>query len=423
MPNTVIQTDDLNEHDWQQITTIYNADETTKSQVEILYDSGLIERFKYDETGRFVERTLVDIDDPSRNPSSEIISQGGLFNWNSVNLVTEDHPDGYYVGLSVNYDSNRTFIYPRVQFFDTSETMNIVTDDTNMYDWEAMFQSTYSDDTTLEFNVVLYDDGTHVTNHYHNTGKLDYIHKNDLGDNETWRSKKTFYDSQGMVDRIITHWDNGGYSDFHYSDTGSIIKKVINDNSEDSYNWSRRETVFEQDGSLKALDTIYDDGRRLKQDYEDGVIVSSTILDRKNAYSWRKIITTYDENGKRIQKTKTDDNGVETDTFFFTDGSKKTTKADKNNVKDWDKTIVQVDADGNRSLSAVLEDDQDVIANYFDDGARTMQVFEDVSDSKSWYARVRNYDENGGLVDTVYYDSYEDLNDATGYTSPFPEIA
>lgn len=423
MSNSVIQTDDSNEHDWHQITTTYHADETTKSEVEILYDSGLIERLVYDEEGEIIDRVFLDLDHPSRSPSPEVISNGGLFSWTRMDFSMFDIPEGHAIPINFMFDNGNSASVGNNITNDTMDSLAVSFDHNGTQDWQFKVESTYEDGETTEFAFTFFDDGQFKKEHYLESGALDYVSENDFGQMYNWSSKFTRYDSEGNVDYTRVHYDHAPSVQTVFHDDGWIKSKTFTDTHENFYSWKRKAKVFDEDGTTLSSIVWSDDGRLIKNAFSDGKRWNQTIEDTADAYSWSEIVTLYDTDGNKTQRTKINDDGVVTDTFFFTDGSRKIVSDDASDAQAWSNTITEIDANGDRTLSAVLEDDGDVRANYFEDGNRNMQVFEDVSDSKSWYARVQHYDENGVLSDTVYYDSYEDLNDATGYTSPFLEVA
>lgn len=457
MPNTIIQTDDLNEHDWQQITTTYDDDNSTILKVETLYDNGLIERKDFDvSSSYFYKLTYVDLDDPSRNPTAETVASGGLFSWQNVSIQPGYNPvpgsgaGPYLFFNSATFDNGEGYGVLKRLYSNPNDTV-ISLDTNDQQDWGFKAEVFREDGTTLEYKMLILDSGMNQSENYNENGQLVSMVQWDHVDIEPWTTMVLDYNPStgALVRKTITDFesdDNYPWKNFitNYADDGSVSStRYVYDNdlsvstyysdgqktsqtkvdAGDEYSWYRVTTNYDSDGNLELKVTDKDNGIRQTQEWENGVLVKSVSQDLQDAVSWSSVEITYDSAGKMIRKTVEKDNGILSDTFIFADGSKKIVSDDTGDIKNWDKTIVQVDASGNRSLSAVLEDDGDVIANYFDDGARSMQVFEDVSDSRSWYARVKNYDENGDLVDTVYYDSYEDLNDATGYTSPFPEIA
>ncbi len=424
MSHTTVQTDDLDQYDWDTITTTYADDETTVTQVETLYDNGLIERWTY-EDGELVSREYIDIDDPSRNPTQAVIDSGGLYSWSYVELGIGENPNGgHYIYENIRTDDSplpgTNAATSVVASHDTLETIEVELDLDGSEPWELRFD-THRADGTLEHQVIFEDDGyLRRTNHYAD-GAIQGYRWSDLGKNESWGIIDVSYDEAGTIRGIRVFLDDNTSVYSVYDATGTLVSKFWNDQPGNIRDWKTKTIEYNPDGTAATQSVNYDDGRSLTLSYNNGVPEVQLLADTLDAYDWSTIITIFDANGDKMRKTLTDDLGVVTDTFYFMGEVDKIETSDSADAYAWDEKLVDYE-DGELVLSAVLEDDGDVSAVYFSDTGK-VSIYEDVSDSRDWYARVQTYDASGALVSTEYYDSYEDLNAATGYTSPFADMA
>ena len=143
MPHTEIQTDDLDEFNWETITTTYRDDEITVERVETVFDNGVYrdETFYADGTARFWREWDVN----------------NVHDW--IDVFVEYDDDGNKQSRVVEYDSGVV----KTELWDTDGDRIVIAEqdlsaDGSAESWIDVFVE-YDDDGNKQSRVVEYDSG------------------------------------------------------------------------------------------------------------------------------------------------------------------------------------------------------------------------------------------------------------------------
>jgi hypothetical protein len=147
------------------------------------------------------------------------------------------------------------------------------------------------------------------------------------------------------------------------------------DNSElgNAKNWSEINTTYNEDGSIQHRVTQYDDGRVRVEQYDGVTDVSGNPIDGK--------------------------------VVMFEDA------ADQFN---WDSSFAVYNENGLLLFKGIVYDNHDLAMFQYEDGALNIRLDVDEDGSHTWYARERFYDENGDVIETIYYDTADDVPEYYG---------
>ena len=479
MPSTTIETDDLNQFEWDTITTTYDDDGSLLER-ETLYDSGLIERL-YQQSGSW-HREFVDTDHPDRNPDADTVAEGGLMPWTRVDFASgTGGGTGAVLSESFSTDTGQGgFILNRPGEVIDVEDIQASFDINDTANWAARFETSRPGDDSLEFRITYLDNGIRTAEHYTEDGTRDRVVQMDLNDATNWDLRSTSYDAEGRVIGSQIMYDNGVSTSSFYNDDAILYHRNSSDGN-DAFSWDKKYLNYDTDGNLTQQRIVYDDGRDTSIRYSDGIRTSESTIDWDDAHDWEYVSTTYDADGDAAQRVtlrdngvkqtvtwqdgvltgnvqedledtqswstistvysedgdlvatvRLDDDGVQHDTFYFVPNPASgedpgyepgqviaRQRTDTADAHDWSRKGWAYDAEGDLMISATEEDDGDMLANYYENGLRYAQTFQDESGSQDWYAKVNYYDDTGAVASTEYFDSYADFHVETGFGSPW----
>jgi hypothetical protein len=190
--------------------------------------------------------------------------------------------------------------------------------------------------------------------------------------------------------------------------------------TEDVFNWRSIETTYLGE-VLQEREVILDNGIINNKMYdENGVMTSFTQMDGgpgNGVKKWTSKETEFDETGAATKKTVVFDNDRTREVIFNENGSKTATLTDTSSDGSafvWASKQTVYDTSGDKRYNITVFDNFDLTINIFLDGHKASRVDIDSDSSHSWYARQFVYDCDGNKIDTIFYDTQEELQEGGG---------
>lgn len=186
--------------------------------------------------------------------------------------------------------------------------------------------------------------------------------------------------------------------------------------------WQEIYTTYDSAGAISERDTVFDNGVTKLEFFIDGVRSNTTQLDNVDgsgapapdggAKSWQEIYTTFDSEGVISERETVFDNGVRKQDLFENGERTLIIEEDALDAKEWDFRFTEFDSGGNREFVGTVFDNGDQSVKLFIEG--TLEAFLELDSdglddagNPSWGARLTEYD--GGQAETTLYADPFDL--------------
>ncbi|MEM7057307.1 MAG: hypothetical protein AAF557_06955 [Pseudomonadota bacterium] len=194
--------------------------------------------------------------------------------------------------------------------------------------------------------------------------------------NKSWFAISNIYDANGALERKGTFFDNGIVRDDQFAD-GILTTRSLTDafasGGDGVKPWSAIITDFDSTGVIARQQTFYDDGRRLNEFFEDGLL-SQTVLTVPPVPP-SQCSFTGDPDCPEIPVTVVS-------------------------------RVTDFDSSGERTQEVSTFSDRDVTGFIFTDGEITERQFYDGDDDEDWVV-TRILFENGQRTEVITYDSLD----------------
>jgi hypothetical protein len=306
-------------------------------------------------------------------------------------------------------------------------TTTTIFDTADEFIWESITR-TYDANGIITNKETTYDNETFIGVNY-TDGKKTNVTQLDLSENgsaRNWQEITTNYDLQGLITDKVVRYDNDTVRSETY-EAGQKTSLTLLDESGDgsAKNWQSITTNFDENGLTADRVINYDNDTLHFENYSNGVKQTVTMIDNSelgNAKNWSEINTTYNEDGSiQHRVTQYDDGRVRVEQYDgVTDVSgnpidgKVLLFDDTADQFNWESSFAVYDENNSLLYKGIEFDNHDVSLFQYEDGDLRIRLDLDEDESHSWYARERFYDENGELIETIYYDNVDDVPEYYG---------
>lgn len=265
-------------------------------------------------------------------------------------------------------------------------------DTNNQYNWDTIEE--YFDVDVLVARLTNYDDGTIKEEQWAGgirTTIRQFDNPGDMsGGVKSWDSIDTFFDPSGQMEARITQYDNGVIREemfqggvraqtTHYDNPGS--------GSSGAKNWDTINIYFDQNGTMEARVTQYDNGVIKEEMFQNGIRAQTTQYDNpgssgSGAQSWDTIATYYEVDGTIAAKVTTNDNGTINE-VIYQNGVKEVLNQYDNpasggsGAKIWDTVQTYYNPDGTKVARITNYDDGREKEEIWSNGARESTILRD----------------------------------------------
>ena len=171
--------------------------------------------------------------------------------------------------------------------------------------WERI-ETFYDTNGVIEARHQVNDDGTKVLTQYENgvrirKEQIDLTSTGDTSDVKPWERIETYYDANGVIEGKSQVNDDGRVIAILY-ENGSAITRIVRDtdgmgNSSDLWDWDRIIIDYDPEGRVAARSTEYDDGDITAVLFEDGNRAFKFELDGDDSEDWVSRETIYNPDG------------------------------------------------------------------------------------------------------------------------------
>jgi len=404
-------------YNWEWQTTRYN-NAGYKVQETILYDSEL------------KSESLFDLGSLYRINDTDTSADGSAFNWETKikfyepngdlnNTITDydngikklvDYEDGQ-ISKIVELDQStngalRSWESSRTIFTEYGDLKTKII----VYDTWSKITNEYTSNGDLLSSVIMYDNGLHVYrdsyfSDFRVTSKFDYSDDGALYD---WTSVELTFDTSGGWN-TATIYDSGVRIDSLHESDGTVSCIIGTDNSSDgsAKAWSYYEKFFNYiTGELYYFSISYDDGYFVEKSFVDGKArIEFESVNTETGY----YISEYFYDKTSYQKiTNFSDHRVTTEEFYDTGESSKSEL--DSDLFNWLDRQTVYDSSNVLINKLVVYDNNDYNYVIYENGQISRSLFIDRNGSKDWYARERVYDEHGNQIDTIIYETADDVS-------------
>lgn len=219
---------------------------------------------------------------------------------------------------------------------------------------------------------------------------------------------------------ISTTFDNGIVNTQSFS-MGNLTSVLRIDGEDINENWLLKYKEYDNDGNVTLSARVTDDLVAFVSTfgYDDGdnqyltSKVHSDLSEDGSAKDWETKIFEYEEEtGELLKKTVVFDDGREKVVTHNEDGKVVNWTDGSPESYNWDTIEISFDNNGDRLGKTVVQDDGDVTFTQFFDDQKLFRLDFDISDThEEWFARQIIYDCDGDRVDTIYFDTFEELQE------------
>jgi antitoxin component YwqK of YwqJK toxin-antitoxin module len=389
-------------HDWTTRKYSYDANSVV-AKLEVAYDNGV--QFVANYTTGLISDSL--FTDSSVGGTAKIwqsISTSFVNGIKSVEMIVFDN--------AVERETKYTAGVKR------TVTQNDYSTDGAAHSWQYVVVD-YHTNGRVASREILYDNGIEAINTWDTGGAKKTISLKDTSDVALWESQTTTVDS-GWIIRTVTY-DTGvrSLSAFAQTSEGNILSETLWTDASTgglAHDWQTIEFVFNwEDGSVAGKNVVYDNGiSHSFVQLDSGELVISFSSDQSDgglAMQWSTKQYYYFDDKLEMISTNFD-NGSYSTKEFFADGSAYTYHDDTSfsgAAYAWRYLTETHDTNGKIASRGIQYDNGDLQGAIFEDGLLSRVLRIDYSDSHDWYAVEFVYDENGILIDEIYYDPADDF--------------
>jgi hypothetical protein len=358
------------------------------------------------------------------------------FIWESVVKTYDD--SGALVEKETVYD-NGTFSH--VTYLDgqiSTITQLDLSSDGTVKPWQEI-TTKYNENGLIAEKLVRFDNDTITASEYTDGAitKVTQIDESDDGSAKNWSEITTNFDVNGLIADKIIRYDNDTLTASEYTD-GTLNKITQIDESNDGLgkNWSEITKNFDANGLIADKVIRYDNDTITASEYTNGTLFRTVQIDESNegsAKNWSEIYTDYNNDGTIQTRTTMYDDGrirgelyedIE-DVYGNPIDGKLIYFQDTEDAFNWETKFTVYDENNNRLYQAIGYDNHDLVHLQYAGDDVSVRLDVDGDDTDPWYARERFYDENGNVIETIYYETSSDVPEYYGLgpiTEPEPEI-
>lgn len=279
----------------------------------------------------------------------------------------------------------------------------------NLYNWEEI-HTTYDDNGVIQDKTKLLDSGVSIEEAFTNGIRHSMFQEDHSSDGSavSWQSIDSNYDASGQLETRTTLYDTNVT---RVEGFNNGIKSYVaqQDNSADgsAKNWQHIESLFDANGQVSSVLTLYDTNVYKAESFENGVKRYSFQEDRSvdgAAAQWQTIETGYDESGNLGARITVYDADVIKVEHFEIGIRTVTSEVDQSadgSARKWQTKDTSYDDAGQMQWRATLTDADVETTEYFENGTRTYTHQHDRSAdglAVHWENKLSEYDENGKLV-------------------------
>jgi hypothetical protein len=290
----------------------------------------------------------------------------------------------------------------------------------NLTTWERI-TTTFQGNGDIGERETVFDNGLVHNYAIIHSGKLiTWTDNSDNGSLRPWFSVETRYTVNGHISSTTITYDDDVTVKKNYRE-GVVEQVTQTDESIDGMArpWETFVYFPNSDGSIRRQVISYDDGRYVAQtNSEFGFICDFQIDESADglAYAWSRINYNYDQNDRLTGKDTYWDDGRFTYNGYNSDGSwhsvaeSYSAKDDAGNyIYNWENIVFYHDETGDLTSQHTTYWNRDLLVTGYDNQSIETKLFLDASDIRPWFAREYVYDANGNIIDTIFYDTFDDI--------------
>jgi hypothetical protein len=354
---------------------------------------------------------IIDILKEAFMPTTLIMDSVDEFLWDSIETVVDDF--GELQSEKVIYD-NLVEVFKK---YHEGNLTNIWVTDVegtgSNYEWESI-NTIYSGGLLLTKEIV-YDNGIVTSLRYSNgflESRVVYDADDGAGGLADWEAQVTTYEVNGDTESTHTIYDNGENKYVAYYEN-QIVSVHRQDDSEagTAYEWQQISTSYSNDGKISTHFVYFDNGSVIQLHYGiEHVEYKIDILKDDSGELLHNRQMRYDENGDLHNLWNERADGTFAITEYYTDGARFVLQGDnEDDMFPWDLIFEYFDPTGTTVARNIVFDNQDELLNLYDGGVVQNQLLVDGDNSHSWYAREFIFDDNGIIIQTLFYDTVDDV--------------
>jgi hypothetical protein len=293
--------------------------------------------------------------------------------------------------------------------------------------WDSVAK-TVDENGILTDKLIRYDNDTVTAGTYTNGQRTSVIQIDESSDGsaKSWKDITTNFTIDGVITDKVIQYDNDTVRIDGYT-SGQRTSMTFRDESNEgsARNWQEITTNYDVNGLISDKVFVYDNDTIRFDSYSEGSRTSMLQVDESHlgaGKSWEEIYTTYNSDGTVQDRTTIYDDGrvrrVDfediSDTYGNPIDGKTISIADTGDIFNWDAAITTYDADNNLVNKIIVYDNEDALLFQYENGSLSILLDVDGDDSHSWFARERFYDENNNLIETIHYDTADDVPEYYG---------
>lgn len=244
----------------------------------------------------------------------------------------------------------------------------------------------------------------------------DPILEYDTLDEYNWSQRETFYHQDGTVSAIQYVFDNGTLREDLFAPDGlrTSIREEDPSNGPNVFDWFLRETTYDS-GQIVGRVTRYDDGNFKYETYTGGLLSQTEITDEQHVEIWHQIVQYFDF-GERVATVIDYDDGSVRETLYDNGAVTEVREIDSvanPATHDWETINTYYQPDGSLAARVTVYDNGAETDAIYQNGVISEIAQRDAGDAFGWTTINTYFQTDGALAGRItnYDDGVERIDD------------